>query len=435
MKEDLNFIDELVKKRLDNFEKPASNNLKRKLFWLVFLFNFKWLFALGTFAGMAGIAAFLYLGETDHLNIHPGSSSSIVIEQQIVSTENLKDTNLTQKEFTSFHRTTGEVVTNIAPEGNVIAGSQEKGPHQMVDTEPLSENDHPTVKAVEIVETEQGSSVSEISNRTSIPSLSTPLVTDPKGNTSLRGVNASKYGDPWFSVTIYAGPTYSNVFVSGISSEYVDQRKTYESKRPGWSVGTDFKFHLDRWVLSTGLNYSVYNQKRDYSYSYQEYLPDDSYYHYDSTWIWVHETPTTIIPILTGVDSTWVEVYADHTVDSRGTNQVRYFEIPFMVGYVFNRNLFSMELNAGASVGILNYAQISVPSLSNYNEIVETKQINQTILNVMANATFYYHLNQQVSLMVSPYYKQSLQSIFNSNYPVNQRYGTMGVHFGVNILF
>jgi hypothetical protein len=435
MKKDPNFIDELVKKRLDNYEKPASNNLKRKLFWLVFLFNFKWLFALGTLAGIAGIAVFMYLGETDHLNILPGSDSSIVIEQQIVSTENLIDTNPTQNELTSVHRTTGEVVTNIAPEGKVISGHHKKDPRQWVDPELLSDDNQPTAKLVEIIETEQGSSVSEISKRTSILSLSNPLESESKGNTSLRDVNAQKYGDPWFSVTIYAGPAYSNVFVSGISSEYVDQRKTYESNRPGWSVGTDFKFHLDRWVLSTGLNYSVYNQKRDYSYSYQEYLPDDSYYHYDSTWIWVHETPTTIIPVLIGVDSTWVEVYADHKVDNRGTNQVRYFEIPFIVGYVFNRNLFSMELNAGVSVGILNYAQISVPSFSNYNEIGETKQINQTMLNVMANATFYYHLNQKVSLLVSPYYKQSLQSIFNSNYPVNQRYGTMGVQFGVNILF
>lgn len=435
MKEDPNFIDELVKKRLANYEQQAGIGVKQKLFWQVFLFNHKWLFALGTFVLLTGALSFLYFGPMDGSKTLHQTTPSVAIEQQVVLPDNQLNNTTTIGDQSSLKQVTNEVAVNIPPEDKLNQRDKKiiQGENSVPDL--VIKPDVFTSKPVEIAEVTEGSSCTEIPRKALLSGLSMPLDSNMSDNANHLSVSKPIKGDPWFSVNIYAGPSYSNVFISGISSEYVDQRKTYESNKPGWSVGSDFKFHLDRWVLSTGINYSVYNQKRDYSYSYQEYLPDDSYYHYDSTWIWVHETPTSIIPVLTGVDSTWVEVYADHTVDNKGTNQVKYFEIPFMVGYVFNHNLFSMELNAGGSVGILNYAQILVPSRSNYNEIVETKQINRTMFNVMANATFYYHLNQKVSLLVSPYYKQSMQSIFNSNYSVDQRYGTVGVNFGVNILF
>jgi len=138
---------------------------------------------------------------------------------------------------------------------------------------------------------------------------------------------------------------------------------------------------------------------------------------------------------MTGIDSTWIKVYRDVTVDNSGKNQVQYIEIPLMVGYSLHSNRVSLEINAGGSMGLLIYSNFKLPSLQDYGEMERINQMNNTMLNFVANASLYYHLDRRTSLFVSPYYKQNLQTIFSDNYSQTQHFNTIGINFGVNILF
>ena len=114
---------------------------------------------------------------------------------------------------------------------------------------------------------------------------------------------------------------------------------------------------------------------------------------------------------------------------------MKYFEIPIMVGYTINSNLFAFEINAGVSGGFLVYSDVKVPDFNNPKDIVTVEQMNSTILNFVANASFYYHIDRRTSLFVSPYYKQNLVSAFSKDYPVKQISQTYGLNLGINFRF
>ncbi len=239
----------------------------------------------------------------------------------------------------------------------------------------------------------------------------------------------------WFSLNFYGGPAYCISSLSGNKPEYIDLRNDNETNSTAFSLGGDLRFHYKSFVVATGLGYSVYNQKRHYKKSYQEYSPEDSYYKYDTTWVWVYDPPDFGRPIISGIDSSWTDVYKTVVIDNSGFNRLEYFEIPLTLGYRFDKNLFSVEINAGGSVGFFVYSDFKAPSFSDYEEIDNVGQINKAMFNVIANASVFYHLNNKTSVFVSPYYKGNMNSIFRDSYPVNQKFKTFGLNFGVNFRF
>ena len=106
-----------------------------------------------------------------------------------------------------------------------------------------------------------------------------------------------------------------------------------------------------------------------------------------------------------------------------------------MLGYRYTHKLLTFELNAGASAGFLVYSNFKAPSLSNHEDVLEIKDMNKTMFNFISNFSVYYQLNKTTSLFISPYYKQNLNSIYQENYPVNQKFKTFGLNFGVNVKF
>jgi len=435
MKQDFPLIDAFYKKQLSDYSKKGGKKVKKRIFFLLFLFNFKWLLGMSLLAFVAGGFIIFY----SNYEVASGNSGTYTEKVKTEVVFPIASNALKDYEVVTSNQATIQLVSepNTEQRQESIASAVDSPAHfKIVKQSTASTPTKPfdvSVNEIEEHETEQ--LFLHTLSRRGFSGLSLDEGAVLNENEHPFKVKTPGNGIPWASINLYGGPAFSRVQVSGADAGYLDLRATYESNKPGWSMGIDFKFHLDNWVITTGMSYAVYNQKRNYSYSYQEYLPDDSYYQYDSTWIWVHETPNTVIPVLMGVDSTWNEVYAERKVENKGTNQLKYVEIPLTVGYLFQANLFWAEINGGVSVGILNYSEMVVPSLLAAHQFVETKQINRTSFNILVNATFYYRLNTKWSLMASPYYKQSLQSLFNSTYPVTQRYGTMGLNVGLNISF
>ncbi|MFA5417675.1 MAG: hypothetical protein WC341_04370 [Bacteroidales bacterium] len=434
MNNDFNYIDEFYKNSLSDYKEEAGKRVWENLRWTLFWMKYKWFISLSSIALILGVSAlgFYHFSNSadtySKVTLNGGHKSEMMLAY---NSEN-ENESLYANGFSSDPE---QVISEYQQaEQSSLSGigirSIEAG---IENADELSQFDDSRNS-----ETTRKEHAFTLSGMASQP-ININLTLNP--DSLLMGAN--RYVEPiqssmkhqWFSMNFYGGPSFSNTHISGANAEYIDFRKANESASPGWSLGTDFRFHVKNWVFSTGINYAVYSQKRSYQFHYQEYSPDDSYYHYDTTWVWLFDPPDFGIPIISGIDSSWVKVYHDKIRDHSGQNQVRYFEIPVLVGYSTSTSRFTIELNAGASVGFLTYSKISIPDLYNYNEMVEAKEVNKTMFNFVANTSLYYHLSNKVSIYASPYYKQNLQSVFTNTYQQKQRFNTFGINFGVNVMF
>ncbi len=249
---------------------------------------------------------------------------------------------------------------------------------------------------------------------------------------TLPGLEKQKENDIKVYFNIYGGPSLPYETITGGNSEYDQYRMNSESPHGSWNAGVEIKIEKQNWVITTGISYAEYNQHHNYTSSYEEYSADDSYYSYDTTWGWIFDPPDIATPIIIGIDSTWVDVYRMVTVQNSGINRTRYLEIPVMIGYRINKNLFSFEVNAGANIGFLTYSNFKVPDIDNHQLMIDDSDINHTMVNFSVNSTVYYYLNRKTSLFISPYYKRNLKPVFTNGSFTNQYNNIFGINFGIS---
>lgn len=452
MKDELKYIDDFYKTNLTNYNEKANKHLWNKLRWTLFWMRYKWIVGLSAIIIFVGVVFAVYIEPFGTPNLTISKTDNIPEKVEITNTMvNIDNSNV--EISTSIIDQVGSSNHNLSTENNIESLDKTDGVNLSDHNLPSNDRNIPTL----IVEQTQANyneektikydNNNDVDNPTVIINSLLTEIKSSRGNLAIfdnsdsivfgnnqrTKVLASKQQK--FSANIYAGPAYSMFEISANNTEYLTARNSNESNNCGWSLGIDFKLHLNNWVITSGLNYSVYNQSRAYSYNYNEYSEKDSYYKYDTTWIWLFEPPNIGIPIIVGVDSTWVDVYNSVTIENSGINKVKYLEIPLLIGYQVNSNLFTIEFNTGISAGFLLYSNIKAPDFSNINDIVSVSDMNNIMLNFMANATVYYHINSTTSLFISPYYKTNLKSIYTSDYPANQQFGTYGLNMGISIKF
>ncbi len=432
MKDELKYIDELYKSNLENYQEEGGKDIWENMRWRLFWMRYRWILGIGF------VVLFLSLGSFFFMNTYNNPEISNTIENN--KTESALYTGSQPEKVLQTENSTSSIIQNDAT--NTISLSK-------TTDIPVLNNNQPSVnlpnKTTEISNSNESNTISssidyntsltEISKKEYSNNISGSPDSNLLGYNRRTDIQLHTQTNHRFSFNIYAGPAISQSDISDYDSEYLTYRNNNESNKPGWSMGIDLKFHIKNWIISSGLNYSVYNQSRSYSHSFKEYSPDDSYFNYDTTWNWVFDPPNYGTPIIAGIDSSWVEIYNNITIDNSGQNQLKYFEIPVMVGYTFNSNMFTFEINAGLSAGFLIHSNVKVPDFNSPNDIVAVEQMNNTVFNVVANASVYYHINPKISIFVSPYYKQNLVSVFNNDYPVEQKFKISGLNFGIGFQF
>ncbi len=434
MKDDYNYIDELVKDSLEDFREEAGTEVWEKLRWTLFWMKYRWYIGLSSVLLLLGVSAFVTWQLPVHTDIQVVQTNLTEPNNQLLLAYNQEVENhaMYEEALTSetnvLESANDMSTTQPTQTENAIAASATTAPNFTISREMTNSSDQMYSDRMYLI----------LSGLSALP-FSASLTTNP--DTNLIGYNrrtdlpVQPVKKQWLSMNLYGGPSFVNSGLSGVNSEYLNIRNDNESNAMGWSVGSDIRFHFKNWVFTTGISYAQYNQNRRYIHQYQEYSPGDSYFDYDTTWVYIFDPPNYGVPMISKIDSTWVKVYHDVTIDQSGKNRVSYFEIPLMVGYTMHHNRFSMELNAGASVGFLTYSNVWVPDESNSLQLLKVNEMQTTMYNVVANASLYYHLDRRTSLFVSPYYKQNMRSIFNNNFPQTQHFNTIGINFGVNILF
>ena len=434
MKDDLKYIDEFYKNRIGKIDGVESVDGWDKLRWTLFWMRYKWAIGVGSFVVLFGILSltFYYTQSESQIEI----SVSQFVEETAKISETQPSESRKQKTMVVPNETeqsTGENYFKDTDDfsNTAIVGTNSPGIVAIINTS--------SFEKTEDLETFNDENYSQeefaLMGINSI-NFSSKLAQQP--DTSLLGYNLRTDVLPpgarnkWFSVDVYAGSSASASVISAYNADYINFRNSNESGSMGWSVGSDLKFHYKNWIVSMGINYSAYKQNRYYNYSYEEYSPENSYFDYDTTWVYIFDPPDYGTPKVKSIDSSWVEVYDQITIDNSGVNTLKYFEIPILLGYRFNFNLMAIEINAGTSVGFLTYSQMKVPDFADKNNIVSAENMNSTMFNFIASAKIYYHLNHKTSLFVSPYYKQNLQSVFDKSYPLEQKFKTFGLNFGVS---
>jgi hypothetical protein len=438
MKDDLNYIDTFYKERLRGYTVESETDTWGKMKWRLFWLRYKWILSGGASALLLS-AAFLALytnhktyentviaeksvGKTELLYVSASEPNSIVNSKETASEPNKKTNSWAQRNNENH-------ISNSMRESRIATHAANLKKHSSEEAQVEENIIH------EDGFLDKGFMINELSSNNINYGLSVLPDSLLMGSNRRTDVLPPGIKNIWFSANIYGGASYCVSSLSGNNTEYINLRNDNETNSPAYSLGGDLRFHYKNFVITTGLNYSVYNQNRHYKKSYQEYSPEESYYKYDTTWVWVYDPPDFGKPVVSDIDSSWTEVYKTIVIDNSGVNRVEYLEIPIMFGYRFNKNLFTIEINAGASAGFFVYSDFKAPSFTDYDEIDKIGQINNTMFNFIANASVYYHLNNKTSVFVSPYYKKNLSPIFRDSYPVNQKFRTFGLNFGLNFRF
>lgn len=435
MKDELKNIDNYYKSSLENYKEEADAEVWESMKWTLFWMRYKWRIGIGSVILLLGLGFWISGGvfDTSESQTIVNTNDTYKSEARLTSNNNAKEiSNINDK---SISEVQNEAINHEGQTDDVEVF--EFDPNQVI-IDVQSEN----VAPVSVVS--KNASTTTYNDKLSLSGMirketihSIALLPDSGliGYNRRTDLQSPGYGKQRYSVNIAVGPAFSQYDISGDDSEYLALRNLNESSKPGWSLGVDLRLHLKNWIISSGLTYSVYNQARAYKHSYEEYSPEDSYYDYDTTWAWFFDPPEIGVPIVTNIDSSWVDVYKNMVIDNSGTNQVKYFEIPLLIGYRYNTNMFALEINTGFSAGFLVYSDIKVPDFTNNIEIVVAEQMNQTMFNFVVNASFYYHVDGRTSLFLSPYFKQNMVSVFGDDYPVNQRSKTYGLNLGINFRF
>jgi hypothetical protein len=250
-----------------------------------------------------------------------------------------------------------------------------------------------------------------------------------------------------FSLELFAAPVYTTKSVSAlnVSPDYLNLRKENEKSLVTYNLGLELKYSIKNFFLQAGINYSKVGEKIDYNknlfasldtsesgwqlYSYLKVFVDTI--NWDSTNGFA--IMTTSVPTL---DSIW-EHFEDsvfNSVKEKGNNELTYIEIPLMIGYSLGKGKLSCQLSAGVSYGILSgtKGKLLRTDASGFNDIVIATPYRKNIYNFLFRIGCSYHFNEKISVFLQPSFKLNLNSVFESSYPVSQKYKSYGLNIGLN---
>jgi len=430
MKDDLNYIDEFYKSALLDVKMEADSSVWKNIWWMLFWMRYKWFLLSGFAILLIGLTTYMFFYEP-----LPSISNGVKTYSQDtkVLTSKPSFNNKTAYDYLKVH----DVIKNRIPD---------KSNNHILNTT-AAEN-----KKLTVVADESSNGVKTGLTKTSftakhnhcflkylVPDINLSNFSDTLmlGENRRMSINQPEVlKQSRFSLNVFAGTGWSNSSLSGVNNEYIYFRNNHESGALGWRAGVNVQYNLKNWIFETGLNYSVYRLYRDYRYTYNIYDPENSHYDYDTTFVWIYDPPHIGTPYIKNIDSTWVKVYNKVVDDHSGYNNMKYFEIPFLIGYRFKLGYVLLELKTGISTGFLTGSSYYVP-LNPYSCVIAEKsaQINKVMFNYLANITLYYRVNTKYSVFISPDYRQNLKSVFKDDFPAHEQLGTFGLNLGISYRF
>ncbi len=431
MGDELKYIDDLYKNSIGNLKQDAGKNVWIKIYWSLLWLKYRWYAVSALLILIAGFGI-VFLFNSGKLSqkkqITEIKTAALENNSTKLSVKSGKEIDKNKLAVTSAQNNT----TYFSPKDKREENASISNPFKVTTTSRQAINKSPNAKTAH----EPGETVNGLNPLSGIASVTVHYDTLKPVNKFYDTKPLKSHPHKRFTLNIYGGFNYSTKTTSGFSSDYPDYRRKHENPSPGWSAGVELRYRQNRWSFGIGLNRSVYRQYRDYKFTRKIYNPGESYFYYDTTFIWIYDPPDLGKPLISSVDSTWIKVYTDITDDRSGYNILKYIEIPVTAGYIFNAGPVSVEISTGFTAGLLTGSHYAIPREDiNTVEPVVISQMNKLTISWIASVSVYYRLNKNSSLYISPVYKKNMHSIFNTNIPVNERFKTFGLNLGISYVF
>jgi hypothetical protein len=180
-------------------------------------------------------------------------------------------------------------------------------------------------------------------------------------------------------------PMLITVVMPYTSSEYRDKRKLEESMLTSWDMGVRFGLQMNKWTLSSGIEYFNWGERTDYS---------------------------------------------NVSYDAQFKNAYQFVNIPLLVGYQLRKGSYGIQPMSGISMGFLA-KEVSGYYLSIGNTSSSYQaNISKLTSTFHAGIEFSYFSQSGLKVSLSPIFRQSLGSIVQSEI-VKNRYSSLGLQLGI----
>ena len=235
---------------------------------------------------------------------------------------------------------------------------------------------------------------------------------------------------------------------SSIYPDYVLRRNAEESAALFSSYSLYVGMKKQRIVISTGIELNQYGEQIKYSnwllgdiekinpivnYFTDSVTNSVFYYNQGNEF---NLTSTSYFNDSTFVNDTTFEkgqIEKDLSSFSSKT-MLSYFEVPLIFDYtIYSNSAISVSISTGASLGFLRATRgfYLSPELNEVFNLENNNSLRKTIVNGRIGAAFNWMINDKTSLFIQPNYRFSLQSTFNKDSNINQRYNAIGLQFGI----
>lgn len=231
-------------------------------------------------------------------------------------------------------------------------------------------------------------------------------------------------------------------------ADYVTRRNTEEAA----AFYTSYNFHVGikkkRLGIFTGIELNQYGEQIEYSnwllgevekiYPVVNYFTDSTintiYYYLQGNEFSETNFSYFIDSTITNDTSLFKGQVNEDLSSFKSKTMLSYFEVPLILDYsIFKNSKFSFSLNTGISLGILRSRRgfYLSPELNEVFNLESNDSFNKTILNGRFGADINWIIKNNFSICIQPNYRFNLQSSFNKNLSINQRYNSIGLQLGI----
>ncbi len=215
-------------------------------------------------------------------------------------------------------------------------------------------------------------------------------------------------------------------------NSYSKQRNENEALKMGQNFQLTLSYYfINNLFIESGFKYSIINEQANYTFD--KIISEKTIY--DSTVIGYQVGPTgDPKPIYNITERTEREI---QSTAQQSKNQYHFISVPLFIGYQIDLNRWSYYVKGGASAEILTKSSGYIKAFSTNNELdlsSPENPINTSVhLNFEIATGVGYQLSEKYIITIEPSYKTNISSLTKSEYPLNQKFETIGINAGIRI--
>jgi hypothetical protein len=277
-----------------------------------------------------------------------------------------------------------------------------------------------------------------------------PVATNSSFVSESKNLNAIQLPhDPFnLSIAVYGTAQYVTKKIESINyPEYVTRRNSEEDAVVTTGFGVSLLHDVKHFTISAGVAYASWGEKNKYvpyvnkkstieNGTYQDYYRGDSNTVYIGGVVYYQPVQVLDSNFISHPDTVMQVAYDPSVLSANSENKFTYIEFPVELTYRFTRNKFGIGFSAGISPAMLvnKKGYTFRKDLSGIELIADNKSVNTFIVNGQFSVDLFYRMNDRINFMLRPQFRKNLNSVFASDYGVDQRYSSTGLVFGLQYL-